>query len=122
MQVIKNGKYYKASRVTGPAHNFLALSLTTNGVQHIRIEPVSLSSDTAPAVRLDSTKVLEKAIEGVSQANAELGTDYHIESMQYVPTDSYDLNAYIELAKSITHAAAKWPADSTQNTQESAIA
>lgn len=123
MQVTKSGKYYKAFRITGPAHNFLGLALARAGtVGEARVEELSAGGDRRAPVKLDPHEVLQKVIEGVSLANAELGTDYCVESVQYVTTDSDDLIAYVELAKRITQAAANGTSESSANPHKSAIA
>ena len=122
LQVIKSGNLYKASRVTGPAHNFLGLTLTSGDVAgDVHVQELSVSGAETPLSLLDSMHVVEKVLEGVSQANAELGTAYQVEGVQFVPTDSADLNAYVELAKRITHEAARLAAESAAQPLNGAI-
>lgn len=123
MQVIKSGKFYKASRITGPAHSFLGLALTQADIAGgIHVEKLSASGDTSPMRNLDFEQVVAKVFQGVSQANAELGTDFHVETVQYVPTDSDDLDAYLDLAKRIVREAARTAAETAASPRGSALA
>ena len=44
MNVVKVGDVYKATRITGPQHNFLGLVLSETGVESVTIEPLSVDA------------------------------------------------------------------------------
>ncbi len=98
MRYTKIGDFYRVSRITGPTHNLLGLSLshekpTAVSVQRLR-EP-----ESNPLI--DERQLKQAVLDGVSQANAALGTNYHIDVIQYVPSDTSDISVYLFLAKSL---------------------
>ena len=62
-------------------------------VQRLR-EPESTPS-------LDEEQLKQAVLAGVSQANTALGTSYHVDIIQYVPTDTPHLEVYAFLARSL---------------------
>jgi hypothetical protein len=98
MQFIYDGNFYKAIRVTGPKHNLLGLSF---GDIDINAEIVALEIANGEVESVEANDVMEQVKAGVANANMELGVDYKIVSIQYVPSDSPSKTVYAELAKEI---------------------
>lgn len=98
MQFIYDGNFYKVVRVTGPRHNLLGLSF---GDIDINAEVVALEIANGEVELVEAKDVLEQVKTGVAAANMELGVDYKIMSIQYVPSDSPSKTVYAELAKEI---------------------
>lgn len=98
MQFLYDGSFYKAVKISGPKHNLLSLSL---GVNCKAPEVVELSSKEKGSQKLDRDEVLSQVVFGLEQVNKELGTNYVVETIQYVPSDSPSKQVYIELTQSI---------------------
>ena len=107
MQVTRSGDLYTASWITGPRHNYLGLQLGSakpaNGVQ---VEELSVDQAGGDERKLSAEQVVRKVREGVALANIALGTDYQVLLVQFVPTDSANLDIYVFLAQRITEAVA----------------
>ncbi len=98
MQFLYDGSFYKAVKVSGPKHNLLAISLGSNCKAP---EIIELSSKEKGSQRLDSDEVLSQVVFGLEQVNQELGTNYMVEAIQYVPSDTPSKQVYIELTQLI---------------------
>ena len=98
MQFLYDGHFYKAVKVSGPKHNLLSIALGDNCKAP---EIVELSSKEKGSQRLDSDEVLSQVVFGLEQVNKELGTNYMVETIQYVPSDTPSKQVYIELTQSI---------------------
>ena len=98
MQFVRDNDWYQAIRVTGPSHNLLALKLGEPSAPGPSVERLSVSNK-APVI--DADEVQRQVLEGVSQANAQLGTNYQIEAIRFVTTDTPSPTIYRFLAKAI---------------------
>lgn len=103
MKVLKQNGIYKATRITGPKHNFLGLALTR--VEPVRIQCVEKRLANNEVVQIDEEKLRSAVSEGALIANRQLHTSIFIERIEYVPTDTPDYSAYIELAQLIVRSA-----------------
>lgn len=99
MNVVKHEGVYKASRIAGPKHNFLGLAITPKAPSSIQCVQRRMPGDGV--CEIDEARLVSAVSEGVSVANRELPTPLFVEQIEYVPTDTPDYGAYIELAKSI---------------------
>jgi len=100
VQFLSDGEIYKVVRITGPTHNFLGLAFMqpkTNGI--VSVEPITMNA--GEIVRLRADEVREQVMEGIKEANAELGANYHPRRIQFVPSDSTPVEIYRMLAKRI---------------------
>ena len=107
MRVMKQGTVYKASRITGPQHNFLGLTLLSSPSSAMpTVETLHLgdASDAVPA--LAEEEVIRQVLGGIAIANQACGTEFGVSVIQYVPTDTADNGVYVLLAKAIVEAAA----------------
>ena len=103
MNVIKVNGMYKSSRIAGPKHNYLGLILVSSPPENIRIVQRTVKGDESR--QIDESKLLLGVSEGLSQGNRESGGLLYIECIEYVPSDTPDYKAYIELAKTIVQSA-----------------
>jgi len=100
MQFNFDGELYKVVRITGPTHNYLGLAFMPPGTSGIvRVEPITLKPDEP--VRLRPDEVREKVLEGISEANSELGTSYRPSRIQFVIGDSRPAEIYRMRARRI---------------------
>lgn len=103
MQFHSDGQTYKAVSITGPTHNFLGIEFAQAGDESVvvAIEPVQLKPNEP--VRLDGEEVLKWVLDGVREANEELGTAYRPQRITFVLGDSPPAEVYRSLAKRIAH-------------------
>jgi hypothetical protein len=101
MKVIKTGNVYKATRITGPQHNFLGLVLSETDVSSIIIERLCIDISKAEVETLAEQQLIDAVQRGVTEANEAFGTHFCVERLQYVPTATPHPAAYQALAKQI---------------------
>lgn len=105
MRVSFDGELYRGSHVTGPTHNHLALSLKAGGgddfdiVAHVLEASADAKISVEPQIRSDELRTW--VLMGIDQANAELGTTYGPDRAEFVVSDSYRPEIYVELARRI---------------------
>jgi hypothetical protein len=107
MNIVKVGEVYKATRITGPQHNYLGLVLSETGVESVTIEPLSVDTSEVAVETLDDQQLLDAVQRGVTEANQALGTRFRIARLQYVPTDTPNPATYSTLAKYIVEYASR---------------
>lgn len=107
MNIVKVGDVYKATRITGPQHNYLGLVLSETGVESVTIEPLSVDTSEVAVETLDDQQLLDAVQRGVTEANQALGTRFRIARLQYVPTDTPNPATYSTLAKYIVEYASR---------------
>jgi hypothetical protein len=98
MQYTKAGVFYRVSRITGPTHNLLGLSFS--GEEPKKVVAQKLSEPESGS-SFDEEQLKRAVALGVNQENFSLGTHYHVEGIQYIPTDTQDLEIYSFLARSL---------------------
>tara|TARA_B100000745_G_C20073369_1_gene366494 strand:+ start:501 stop:836 length:336 start_codon:yes stop_codon:yes gene_type:complete len=91
MQFIRDNGLYKVARITGPTHNFLAIRLSE---EKCSTEVTALPVKHGDAVKLDGQKVLSQVLNGLEAVNLELGTEYFLSEVQFVPSDSESSTVY----------------------------
>lgn len=97
MQFVYDGQFYKAVKISGPKHNLLSISLGKS--EQTTITALKQGLDYRQLV--DEDDVLSQVTSGIEQLNAELGTDYFVEKIQFVPSDTPSQTVYNELVKAI---------------------
>jgi hypothetical protein len=108
VKVIKDGQVYKVARVTGPTHNFLGLVLSLNSTPTVpRVETMAVEALDVTAATIPKDEVVRQVLKGVAEANEEYGTQFRVDVIQYVPTDSRDDLVYMSLAKAIIEEATR---------------
>ena len=91
------GDYYRIVRITGPTHNLLGLAFSGDALGEVTVERLAESSERP----IDELALQKAVISGVDAANKAIGTDYCLKRIQYVPTDTPDLETYSFLARMI---------------------
>lgn len=102
MKVTKQDDVYKASRITGPKHNYLGLSMSTAPPVSTSIVPRHLNDEPTA---VDETLLVEAVIAGIEDGNRTTAMPLFAHLIEYVPSDTPDYAAYSQLAKAITEAA-----------------
>jgi hypothetical protein len=98
MQFVRDGDWYLATRITGPTHNLLGLRFGQPHGSHPAIERSSVGGGS-PIIEADD--VLKQVLDGLSDANTKLGTDYRVAAIRFITDDTPSSSAYRFLAKSI---------------------
>jgi hypothetical protein len=98
MQFTRDGDWYQVVRITGPAHNLLGLTFGEPRGSQPAVERLSVSNGT-PTIEADD--VQRQVLEGVCEANAQLGTGYQVTAIRFVTTDTPSSSTYRSLAKSL---------------------
>lgn len=91
MQFIKENDFFKVARITGPAHNFLAIRLSETKCV-TQVTPLTIKQGDVE--RLDGKKILTQVLNGLDEVNQELGKEYFISEVQFVPSDTYSSSVY----------------------------
>lgn len=97
MQFVDEAPLYKLSRVTGPHHNYLGLSVTL----HPTTRKPELEVLDDGAGELLGTDIVREVLAGVNETSARLHTRFFIEKIQYMSTDSPPVSIYRQLASEI---------------------
>jgi len=90
------------SVITGPAHNFLGLTFAAEdweGTTSILELPAQGGCTHRP---LDAELILKHAVAGVAKANAEIGTAYKLQIVEFVKNDTGPEERYAHMAYEIT--------------------
>lgn len=102
MQFIFDNGVYKVARITGPHHNFLGVRL--NEVDS-KVTVEALPVKNGERVHIEQQDVLAQVVDGLREVNEELGTNYFVSLILFVPSDSPSSSVYkfltIELIKRI---------------------
>ena len=101
MQITQDGEYYKVWYVTGPRHNFLALSFTSR--TGVVLPKITALPPVGGCVHepLDPDEIARAVLSGVEEANQELKTSYQVSEIQYVTNDTPSEIVYAFLAARI---------------------
>lgn len=104
MNVTKTDNMYKASRISGPKHNYLGIVVT----EDVRVTPNvverTLNVEQQPSC-IDKERLVTAVSGGVREGNREYGSAYHIEVIEFVSSDTPDYDIYTMMAKAIVKAA-----------------
>lgn len=97
MKFYTDGIFYKAVRITGPAHNYLSLAFADNTpLDSIKIERTNSTSSG-----LDECVIVRNIVEGVAEANERFAAAFKISTIQYAGDDSPPEEIYKYLAMEI---------------------
>lgn len=91
MQFIKDNDFYKVARITGPTHNFLAIRMSERKCV-TQVTPLPIKQGEVE--RLDGKKVLAQVLNGLDEVNHELGKEYYVSEVQFVPSDTEPSSVY----------------------------
>lgn len=100
MQFIRFDEYLGVSRITGPRHNLLQIRIgTERQVTPVceRLPPIG----TCEHEPLIEQELIAQVIDGVSEANRRLGSNYSVTHLRYVANDTKPEAVYALLALKI---------------------
>jgi hypothetical protein len=100
MNVFEQNGMFKASRITGPKHNYLGLAFSELD-QDIELIKKQLQDDKECKKTVDSSELSRIVREAVMSEVEKHQQKIFVSKLEFVPTDSLDLSAYVELAKAI---------------------
>ena len=105
------GARHVATRITGPNHNYVAVTFAAEGEspepQIIELPPQG-GCEHQP---LDRVKVLAAVLAGVAEGNHESGSSFAVASVQYVANDTGPEEVYLHLAKALVGEALRHAAE-----------
>lgn len=85
MQFFYDSGVYKVARVASSQHNFLGIGFADSKEN---IEVVELPIKNGERRAISGELVLAQVMAGLHQMNDELGAQYHIEKVLFVPSDT----------------------------------
>jgi len=99
MQFVQHGEFLTVARITGVTHNLLQIRLDRNACRPTceRLPPTGGCKHKP----LDEDALVRYVLQGVAEANNELGTDYSVADIRYVENDTPPETAYRFMAISI---------------------
>lgn len=100
MNIFEQNGMFKASRITGPKHNYLGLEFSALD-QDIELIEKQLPDDKENEKTVDGSELSRIVREAVISEVEKHQQKLFISKMEFVPTDSLDYSAYAELAKAI---------------------
>ncbi len=98
MKFIKEGDIYKVARITGTQDNILGISLAENDTD---IEIVEWNIKEGSQRKSSSHEVFEQVLKGLKKTNEELGKNYKLSKIYFLPTDSATNSIYQHLITEI---------------------
>lgn len=102
MHVQQRDGLFVVSRITGPTHNRLALRLAQGTAQmDLHVEVLPPVGECRHHNGLTADETLPAILEGISEANRELGTDYVATYAEIVENDTRQSGVYAYLARHI---------------------
>jgi hypothetical protein len=100
MNVFEHNNMFKASRISGPKHNYLGISFSELE-KDIELIEKQLPGDGKLAKSVDASEMTRVVREAVAIEAEIHGQMLFVSKLEFVPTDSSDLSAYSKLAKVI---------------------
>jgi RNA polymerase-interacting CarD/CdnL/TRCF family regulator len=91
MRFIKDKDIYKIARITGTQDNILGVSFTEN---ETNIQVVEWNIKEGSVRKASSEEVLAQVVDGLRAINEELGSNYKLSKIYYLPTDSAANSVY----------------------------
>jgi hypothetical protein len=112
------GSTYSATRITGPRHNYLAITFATEArspePQVIELPPQG-GCEHPP---LDGAKVLAAVLAGVAEGNREFGASFAVATVQYVANDTGPEEVYHHMARALVEEASRHQAEQRTGLEE----
>ena len=98
MQYVFDGEFYTVAKITGPRHNMLALAFCKidQGV-----EVIDLKKSDDEVVNFLPDEIERQVLIGLKEINKELGTNYSVNKIEFISSDSLSNVIYTELTKQI---------------------
>jgi hypothetical protein len=85
----KDGNIYKVTRITGHDDNILGISFAdkTSGENPIEVVEWYFPHSDRSRIRTSKEEVLTQVLAGLKSINEDLGTDYQLSKIYYVPSE-----------------------------------
>jgi len=99
MQFTFDGEFYKVTRITGVSYNFLAVSFGENSNGLLDIKSLKINDKEKESIFEKSVK--EQVLLGLNEINNELETNYKVEKIQFIISDTPSDIIYKNLIKEI---------------------
>ena len=96
MQFSRSGNFWRAVRITGPAHNLLGLAFSNEAAAAPRARNIDKEKDK-PA-RLKAEDVVAHVLSGVAEANAKWHLHLNVSEIEYIGSDTPPVDVYRFLA------------------------
>lgn len=100
MNVVEHDGLFKASRIAGPKHNYLGIGFGDEE-QDIRLSEKRLPDDKEAERGIDASELRRVVRKVVADEAEATGQQLYVSEIEFVPTDTPDLDAYAELARAI---------------------
>ena len=101
MQVFKQGGIFKASRISGPKHNYLGLGFSSEEAT-VRIVERQVGDQAERPSSFDAQAIAQLVQEAVRSEAASQNRSVYVSVIELVSTDTPDSQAYADLATEIT--------------------
>jgi hypothetical protein len=95
MQYLFDGEFYTVIKITGPTHNILKVKFSNI---NNTVKVINLDNNIS---NISKSEVERQVVLGLSEINRELGSNYKINTLQFVSSDSKSDTIYKDLVKSI---------------------
>jgi hypothetical protein len=100
MNIFEHNGMFKASRISGPKHNYLGIAFSGQE-QDIELIEKQLPDDKVNTKTVNGSELIRIVRETVIVEVEKYEQKLFISKLEFVPTDSLDFSAYVELAKAI---------------------
>lgn len=97
MQFLYDGDYYKVVKISGPKHNLLGIALGDASTLDVFPLPIKAGE----IARIDEQDLVAQVLSGIDEINNELGCNYSLGKIQYVPSDTPSKSVYRELVQEV---------------------
>jgi len=91
MQFVLDKGIYKVARITGPQHNLLGITI---GEVHSPMELVEFPMKKGEQRQVDPKSVLSQVRDGLEEVRKELGKEYIVSKVYFVPSDTPSQSVY----------------------------
>jgi hypothetical protein len=100
MRVVEHEGMYKSSRIAGPKHNYLGIAFS-NCPGQIEVIERNMAGDVGNTKNIAATDVMEVVVKVVERESTVIGRRLFVARVEYIPTDTPEVEAYEELATTI---------------------
>jgi hypothetical protein len=100
MNVFEHNNMFKASRISGPKHNYLGIEFSESE-KDVELIEKQLPGDGKLTKSVDASELSRVVREAVAIEAQMHGQKLFVSKLEFVPTDSSDFLAYSNLAKAI---------------------
>ena len=91
MRFIKDNDVYKVARITGTQDNILGVSFTES---EANVQVIKWDIKEGSVRKASSEEVLKQVVDGLREINEELGKNYKLSKIYFLPTDSPSNSVY----------------------------